>query len=76
MLHQRSAIRLYDDVILGDEALLYMTYPSTDVLLVEEIKLINFSGLVSAVGGSIGLFTGFSFLGGLFYLKSKFRLKI
>ena len=40
-----------------------MYYPSSDVATLTEEKLIDFSNFVSAVGGNLGLFLGFSFLG-------------
>ena len=39
-----------------------ISFPKTDVDLSEEIKLNNVSDFISAVGGNLGLFTGFSFL--------------
>ena len=41
---------------------------TTDVTTYTEARLIDFSGFVSAVGGNLGLFLGFSFLGMLFDL--------
>ena len=40
-----------------------MYYSSSDVATLTEEKLIDFSNFVSAVGGNLGLFLGFSFLG-------------
>ena len=40
-----------------------MYYASSDVATLTEEKLIDFSNFVSAVGGNLGLFLGFSFLG-------------
>ena len=40
-----------------------MYYTSSDVTTLTEDKLIDFSGFVSAIGGNLGLFLGFSFLG-------------
>jgi hypothetical protein len=34
----------------------------TDVTIVEEVLLFDFTAIVAAVGGSLGLFIGFSFL--------------
>ena len=34
---------------------------STDIQVREDVILVNFNGLVSSVGGSLGLFLGFSF---------------
>jgi len=35
---------------------------STDVTIIEEVLLFDFAAIVAAVGGSLGLFIGFSFL--------------
>ena len=40
-----------------------MYYTSSDVTTLTENQLIDFSGFVSAIGGNLGLFLGFSFLG-------------
>ena len=45
-----------------------MYFTTTDVTTYTEARLIDFSGFVSAVGGNLGLFLGFSFLGMLFDL--------
>ena len=45
-----------------------MYYTTSDVTTYTEARLIDFSGFVSAVGGNLGLFLGFSFLGMLFDL--------
>ena len=34
---------------------------STDIEVREDVFLVNFNGLISSVGGSLGLFLGFSF---------------
>ena len=46
---------------IGKEILLY--YSTTTVKVISEAKMINFPSFVSAVGGNLGLFVGFSFLG-------------
>ena len=43
--------------------LIRMYYTTSDVTTTTESQLIDFSGLISAVGGNLGLFLGFSFLG-------------
>ena len=45
-----------------------MYYTTSDVTTFTEARLIDFSGFVSAVGGNLGLFLGFSFLTMLFDL--------
>ena len=45
-----------------------VSFLKTEIDLSEEISLNQFSDLVSSVGGNLGLFTGFSFLGVLLTL--------
>jgi hypothetical protein len=37
-------------------------YSTTEETVVEEVLLFDFAAIVAAVGGSLGLFIGFSFL--------------
>ena len=46
---------------IGKEILIY--YSTTTVKVISEANMINFPNFVSAVGGNLGLFVGFSFLG-------------
>jgi hypothetical protein len=41
--------------------LMWLTFSTTDVTIIEEVLLFDFSAILSAVGGSLGLFIGFSF---------------
>ena len=41
---------------------LWITLATTDVTIIEEVFLFDFAAIVAAVGGSLGLFIGFSFL--------------
>ena len=41
---------------------MWLTFSTTDVTIIEEVLLFDFSAILSAVGGSLGLFIGFSFL--------------
>ena len=41
---------------------IWLGYFSTDVTIIEEVLLFDFTAIVAAVGGSLGLFIGFSFL--------------
>ena len=52
---------------------LMMSFPSTDIDLIEEISLNQISDFISSVGGNLGLFTGFSFLSALLTLAEWFR---
>ena len=40
----------------------WLLYPTIDVSVIEETLLFDFTAIVAAVGGSLGLFVGFSFL--------------
>ena len=53
-----------------------MYYTTADVATFTEDQLIDFSGFVSAVGGNLGLFLGFSFLGMLFSLYEYIENKV
>ncbi len=52
------------DVDNGDhrKTSIWLAYSTTDVVVIEDVLLFDFAGIVSAVGGSLGLFIGFSFL--------------
>jgi hypothetical protein len=41
---------------------MWLTFSTTDVTIIEEVLLFDFSAILSAVGGSLGLFIEFSFL--------------
>jgi len=49
----------------------YLSWDDLDVLIEEEYLLLDFNAIVSAVGGSLGLFLGFSCLDFLLKLLSK-----
>lgn len=44
------------------KTILWLYYSNTDITLTEEVLLFDFAAILSAVGGSLGLFIGFSFL--------------
>ena len=46
----------------GRKTSIWLSYSSTEVTYLEEVLLFDFSAIVSAVGGALGLFIGFSFL--------------
>jgi len=50
---------------------LYFTWDHLDVLIEEEYLLMDFNAIVAAIGGSLGLFLGFSCLDFLFKCLSK-----
>ena len=62
----------------GDKTILFavnLNLGSTDIEVREDVTLVNFNGLISSVGGSLGLFLGFSFyqflLSVMFFLMSR-----
>ena len=59
-LHPEGTVAYHDEP--KDEAFLFFFYSTTDVEHREEVPIYNLSALVSAVGGSLGLFLGVSFL--------------
>ena len=49
---------------------IYFYYSTTTVKLISVDKMLNFSNFISAIGGNLGLFVGFSFLGDILCLYS------
>ena len=43
-------------------------FPSEEVMYFKEYIIYDFSGMIGSVGGSLGLFIGFSFMDFIFYL--------
>ena len=43
-------------------------FPTEEVMYFKEYIIYDFSGMIGSVGGSLGLFIGFSFLDFIFYL--------
>ena len=66
-----SVVKDREEAKNGTEILFY--YSTTSIQILTEDAVINFSNFVSAVGGNLGLFVGFSFLGffSCFYKTSK-----
>ena len=66
-----SVVKDREEAKNGTEILFY--YSTTSIQILSEDTMINFSNFVSAVGGNLGLFVGFSFLGffSCFYQTSK-----
>ena len=52
----------------NDHRLIYLFYTSTDVTVSTTSLRVDFNTFVSNVGGSLGLFIGFSVLGGFFFV--------
>ena len=67
----KSVVKDREEAKIGTEILFY--YSTTSIQILTQDTMINFSNFVSAVGGNLGLFVGFSFLGffSCFYQTSK-----
>ncbi len=48
-------------ILSGGQSLVYLYFETTDVLVEEEKNLMDLSALVPAIGGSVGIFLGWSF---------------
>ena len=46
----------------------YMIFPSSDMIFIEEYLIYDFIGMVGSIGGTLGLFIGFSFMDIFFHL--------
>ena len=51
---------------MDNRTMLFFNYPSMDVEVSQKVKILDASSFISAVGGNLGLFIGFSFLDTLF----------
>ena len=61
---------------IKDEQWLIIFYDSTDVIHYQQIPIRNFWGFVSAAGGSLGLFLGFSCYSVLSYCNDCIKAKL
>ena len=52
----------------SQERLIYLYYTTADETTISSELLIDFVGFISAIGGNLGLFLGFSFMGMIFEL--------
>ena len=82
-LDDNSAIDLQDpprtddvDVDNNEPRLINLFYSSTDVKVSTTSLKVDFNTFVSNVGGSLGLFIGFSVLGGVFFVYDIISSKI
>ncbi len=59
-----------------DHVVIYFYFTDTNVMVMKEVKLMTFNEFISAIGGSLGLFLGFSCLSAMLdatsYLRNKF----
>ena len=70
-VHMNSLLKTLLQVSVPNNTKTYslmVSFLKTEIDLSEEISLNQFSDLISSVGGNLGLFTGFSFLGVLLTL--------
>ena len=66
---------LYDKNNSG-YGLFYVSTTSDTKQIIEEIDVITFAGLIGSIGGSLGMFFGFSLTSYLFFAIEKFTKKI
>ena len=52
----------------SQERFIYLYYTTADETTISSELLIDFVGFISAIGGNLGLFLGFSFMGMIFEL--------
>ena len=70
-VHMNGLLKTLLDVSVPNNTKTYslmISFLKTEIDLSEEISLNQFSDLISSLGGNLGLFTGFSFLGVLLTL--------
>ena len=70
-VHMNNMLKTLLDVSVPNDTKTYsamISFLKTEIDLSEEISLNQFSDLISSLGGNLGLFTGFSFLGVLLTL--------
>ena len=70
-VHMNGLLKKLLDVSVPNDTKTYslmISFLKTEIDLSEEISLNQFSDLISSLGGNLGLFTGFSFLGVLLTL--------
>ena len=61
---------------VNNTILIYLFYQSTDVKNSQQIPIMTFWGFISATGGSLGLFLGFSCLSSVWTLFDMFEKKV
>ena len=70
-VYMNNMLKTLLDVSVPNDTKTYsamISFLKTEIDLSEEISLNQFSDLISSLGGNLGLFTGFSFLGVLLTL--------
>ena len=55
---------------------IYLYYTTADETTLSSEVLIDFAGFISAIGGNLGLFLGFSFMGMIFELYDWIEAKL
>ena len=63
--NKQSLLDVYQE---KDSRLIVMSYSKTIVTVMTTSKLIDLPTFISSIGGNLGLFVGFSFINGLFFL--------
>ncbi len=54
---------------------IFMFFTETDIIVTSETLLMSFNAFISAIGGSLGLFLGFSGLAALTFCLHQFQKK-
>ena len=77
MVQYKGRISSYDRTWNNTNAEIFYSFNTPTIMVIEEYLLYDFAGILGSVGGSLGLFLGFSFLG-LFselidFLQTKFN---
>ena len=63
MVQYKGSIASYDTTWSNTNAEIYSSFTAPTVLVIEEYLIYDSVGMIGSVGGSLGLFLGFSFLG-------------
>ena len=60
----------------SQQRFIYLYYTTADETRISSELLIDFAGFISAIGGNLGLFLGFSFMGMIFELYDWIEAKL
>ena len=63
MVQYKGRIQSYERIWNNTNAEIYFSFNTPTTMIIEEYLLYDFVGILGSVGGSLGLFLGFSFLG-------------
>ena len=63
MVQYKGRIQSYERTWNNTNAEIFFSFNTPTTMIIEEYLLYDFVGILGSVGGSLGLFLGFSFLG-------------